>query len=88
MDRQHKENGISSNIRAILEDIPLGTRRLEIGITLIEACFINGTLYNSELWCSYTENDLKALGMLDRKIMKLVLGSHSKTPLEMLKDCF
>ena len=60
-DRQQKGNGILSNIRAILEDIPLGKRRLEIGITLREAWFIKGTLYNSEVWCSYSENDLKAL---------------------------
>ena len=44
MDRQQKGNGILSNIRAILEDIPLESRRLEIGITLREAWFINGTL--------------------------------------------
>jgi hypothetical protein len=43
-DRQQKGNGMFSNIRAILEDIPLGKRRLEIGITLREAWFINGTL--------------------------------------------
>ena len=65
MDRQQKGHGILSNIRAILEDIPLGSRRLEICLTLREAWFINGTLYNSEVWCFYTDKDLKALGVLD-----------------------
>ena len=83
-DRQQKGNGMFSNIRAILEDIPLGKRRLEIGITLREAWFINGTLENSEVWCSYSENNLKALCVLDRKMLKLVLNSHSKAPSEML----
>ena len=83
-DRKQKGHGILSNMRAILEDIPLGSKRLEIGITLREAWFINGTLYNSEVWCSYTKNNLKALNVLDRKILKLAMGSHSKVPSEML----
>ena len=45
--RNQKGEGILSDFRAILEDVPLGKRRLEIGITLREACFINRTLYNS-----------------------------------------
>ena len=62
----------------------MGSRRLGIGLTLREAWFINGTLYNSEVWCSFSENDLKALSVLDRKILKLVLISHSKAASEML----
>ena len=83
-DRQQKGQGILSNMKAILDDIPLGSKRLEIGITLREAWFINGTLYNSEVWCSYSKNSLKCLSVLDRKILKLALGSHSKVPSEML----
>ena len=59
MDGQERGKGILSKIRAILEDIPLGKRRLDIGITVREAW----ALYNSEFWCSYSENDLKALGL-------------------------
>ena len=83
-DRVQKGNGILSNIQAILEDIPLGSKRLEIGITLREAWFMNGTLYNSEVWCSYSNNDLKGLNILDRKILKSILGSHRKAHSEML----
>ena len=51
-DRVQNGTGRLSNIQAILEDIPLGSKILEIGITLREAWFINRTLYNSEVWCS------------------------------------
>ena len=83
-DRRQKGEGILSNIRAMLEDVPLGTRRLEIGLTLREAWFLNGTLYNSEVWCSYKRTDLKVLEVLDRKILRAITGAHSKVPWEML----
>ena len=75
---------ILAHIRAMLEDVPLGNKRLEIGLTLREAWFINGTLYNSEVWCSYKTEDLKVLEVLDRKILREITGAHSKAPWEML----
>ena len=82
--RRQKGEGILANIRAMLEDVPLGNKRLEIGLTLREAWFINGTLYNSEVWCSYKTEDLKVLEVLDRKILREITGAHSKAPWEML----
>ena len=79
-DRRQKGEGILSNIRAILEDVPLGKRRLETGLTLREAWFITGTLYSSEIWCSYKTADLKVLEVLQRKILRANLGAHSKVP--------
>ena len=52
-------------MHAILHDIPLGSKRL----TLREAWFVNGTLFNSEVWSSYTDNDIKVLELLDRTIL-------------------
>ena len=49
---------ILSEIRALLQDIPLGSRRMEIGLALRDAWFVNGILYNSEVWGSYAENTL------------------------------
>ena len=83
-DRKRKRNGILSDMRAILEDIPLGSKRLEIGLILRNAWSVNGTQYNLEVWCSYSEKDLEVLNVLDRKILKLVTGSHSKASCEML----
>ena len=45
---------------------------------------MNGTLYNSEVWGSYNKNDIEALEVLDRKILRLILLAHSKSQNEML----
>ena len=71
-------------MRAILQDIPLGVRRYEMGLTLRQAWFLNGTLYNSEVWCALSKSDLNVLEVLDQKILRLILGAHSKAPSEML----
>ena len=47
-DRKCKGYGILGEIRAILNDISLGPKRLETGLTLRESWFLNGTLYNSD----------------------------------------
>ena len=83
-DRKCKGYGILGELRALLNDIPLGSRRLETGLTLRESWFLNGTLYNSEVWCNYNESNLKQLGILDRKILRCILGAHAKSPSEML----
>jgi hypothetical protein len=83
-DRKCKGYGILGEIRAILNDIPLGSKRLETGLTLRESWFLNGTLYNSEVWCNYGQSDLKELAVLDRKIIRCIIGAHAKSPREML----
>ena len=45
---------ILSEIRALLQDIALGSRQVEIGLALRDAWFINGILFNSEVWGSYS----------------------------------
>ena len=55
-----------------------------MGMTLRQAWFINGTLYNSEVWCSFSDRDIEVLNVLDRKILRLITGAHRKTPSEML----
>ena len=57
---------------------PLGNKRLKIGLTLREAWFLNGTLYNSEVWGSYNKIDLDELEVLDRKILCVILFIHRK----------
>ena len=71
-------------MRAILQDTPLGVKRYEIGLTLRQAWFLNKTLFNSEVWCALNKSDLQVLEVLDRKILRLILGSHSKAQNEML----
>ena len=65
INRKQRGHGILAKMRAILRDVPLGSQRLEIGLTLRQAWFINGTLFNSEVWCAFSESDLKVLEVLD-----------------------
>ena len=83
-DRKRKGYGILSEISAILDDIPLGVKRCEIGLTLRQAWFINGCLYNSEVWHSVNNSDLKCLEIIDHKILRVILGAHRGVPVEML----
>ena len=83
-DRKSKGYAILSELRAILKDIPLGNKRFEIGLTLREAWFLNGTLFNSEVWCAYMKSDLQPLQIIDNKIMRLILGAHKSVPTELL----
>ena len=57
-DRKRKGFGILAEITAILNDVPLGSKRFEMGMTLRPAWFINGTLYNSEVWCAFSKTDI------------------------------
>ena len=68
-------DSILSNMRAILEDIPLGNRRTQTGLILKEAWFINGCFLNSEIWKGAYDGDLKYLMIIDHKIMRLITGA-------------
>ena len=45
-DRTNKGWGIVSEIKAILNEVPLGKYKVEIGLLLRQAMLINGILYN------------------------------------------
>ena len=83
-DRVARGYGIISEIRAIISEVPLGRYKLEIGLQLRQAMFLNGLLYNSEAWHSVTQEDVTALEKLDESLLRFLLGSHAKSPLEML----
>ena len=48
--RKAKGFGIVSNILAIVNEVPLGHWKIEAGLRLRQAMFINGILFNSEAW--------------------------------------
>ena len=54
-DRKSKGFGIVNEILAILDEIPLGRFKMEIGLKLRQAMFLNGILYNSEAWHALTD---------------------------------
>ena len=82
--RLSKGYGILSNITALLDHIPLGHRRAEIGLELRQAWLINGLLFNSEVWQQLTEKDKRDLNKIDHSLLRTILGSHAKAPIEQL----
>ena len=82
--RQSKGFGIINNILAIINEIPLGHWRVEAGLRLRQAMFINGCLFNSEAWHGVKETDVKLIEKVDECLLRGILNSHSKIPLEAL----
>ena len=83
-DRVSKGYGIVTEILAILDEIPLGQYRLEMGLKLREAMFLNGVLFNSEAWHALTTEDIKPLERVDESLLRSLLQGHPKAPLEFL----
>ena len=78
------QDRIIGEINAILEEIPLGKYRVEIGLKLRQAMLIIGILFNSEAWHGVKKEDLKKLEKIDEILLRSLMGSHQKTPLEFL----
>ena len=83
-DRISKGWGILSEIKAIINEVPLGKYKVEIGLQLRQAMLVNGLLYNSEAWHSVNLNDLASLEKIDEALLRFLLNSHAKAPLESL----
>ena len=83
-DRRNKGFAIVSEILAILNDIPLGKYKMEVGLKLRQAMLINGILFNSEVWHDVTEKDLRMLETVDEHLLRSLVKGHSKIPLEFL----
>ena len=60
-ERVSKGYGIVAEIIAMLDDIPLGQYRLEMGLKLRQAMLLNGVLFNSEAWHNISKEDIKPL---------------------------
>ena len=42
----------------LLNDIPLGRKRIEMGLDLRRAWFINGCFFNSKVWTGFHKSDI------------------------------
>ena len=83
-DRKCKGYGMVAEIIAIVNDIQLGKYKTEIGLKLRQAMLLSGLLFNSEAWHGITETEIKILESVDEHLLRLLVGAHSKTPLEFL----
>ena len=77
--RKSKGYGITSEILAIINEIPLAQWRTEAGLTLRQAMLVNGTLFDSEAWHDLTKKDVVLLKKVD-------LVTTQRTPTGSPKD--
>ena len=82
--RKSRGNAVLAQMTALLDDLPLGKRRTETGMILRNAWFLNGCLFNSEVWTGFSPHDVHALEVLDHQILRLITGAQAKSPVEML----
>ena len=83
-ERKNKGFGIANEIIAILEEIPLGRFKMEIGLKLRQAMLLNGILFNSEAWHNISETEIRILETVDEYLLRALVKAHSKTALEFL----
>ena len=74
----------SGKIKATIEDRAAKGYRLDMGLKLRQAKLINGILFSSEGWQGLGKDDLKVLEKVDESLLRALLQSHPKTPLEFL----
>ena len=83
-ERRCKGFAIVNEILTILEEIPLGKYKLEIGLSLRQAMLLNGILFNSEAWHNLNEKEIRRLEEVDEYLLRALVHGHAKTPLEFL----
>ena len=76
MERRNKANAAFAEIRAMLEDVPLGIYRTEIGLNLRQALFINGVLFNSKVWHGVQISDIDVFYNLAEHMQKHPLSFY------------
>ena len=84
LSRVSKAFGAIRKILAIVNEIPLAHWRIEAGLKLRQAMFLNGTLFNSEAWQGITDNEVEILEKADKALLRSLINAHSKMPVEAL----
>ena len=79
-ERCIKAYAIMAEIRAILQDVPLGKYKTKVGLQLRQAMFVNGILFDSEVWNSTSQEDIKNLEAIDHQVCKLFVVHMQKLP--------
>ena len=82
--RRAKGYGIISDIMYILDAIPNGKRRINVGLQLRQSWFLNSLLLNMETWHNVQDSDLKVFMKLDQYLLRKIIGAQSKVPIEFL----
>ena len=76
--------GSSSEILNILETVSFGKHYFRIAICLREAKFLGSVLTNMEVWYGVSKSEIEELELLDRVLLRHILGLPRSTPSEFL----
>ena len=76
--------GLVSDILLILEQIYDSERRVKVGLELRQSWFVNSMLLNAEAWHNLLKKDVNTFTSMDKYLVRKILNSHSKAPIELL----
>ena len=75
-NKENLESRINKGYGMVVNEVPLGKHKLEIGLLLRQAIFLKGTLYDSEAWSNLTENEVKKIEKIDEYLLHSLLKGH------------
>ena len=81
-DRRKKGWGKISQIMGIIEEVDMGTNRVEAGLLLRQSNLVNSLLYCAESWSGVTEKQIARLEVVDTALLTRLTAGHVKTPVE------
>ena len=73
-----------SQIKTILKNVGFGSFEIPTGLLMRDSIFVSKVLLNSEVWNSLTKYQVDQLEIIDRRLLRQILGAHSKTSIEWL----
>ena len=78
--RVSKGMGIIAEIMTLLDEITLGSHYFEVAMELREAIFLNGILFNSEVWYGVNDKQVEQLEQVDEMLLRKLLKAKRNTP--------
>ena len=81
-DRRKKGWGKIAQIMGILEEVDMGSNRLEAGLLLRQSILVNSLLFSAEAWSALTDRHLARMEVVDNTLLSRLTGGQSKCPSE------
>ena len=75
-DRRNKGWGKVATILGILDEVDMGSRRIEAGLLLRKSILVNSLLFTSETWSGVREASLQRLEQVDQALLRSLLAAH------------
>ena len=72
--------GVTAQILNTLKELCLGQHYFSVAMLLRQSIFLPVLLLNSESWVNLTRKNIEDLEIMDRNLLRKILGAPSKTP--------